>query len=189
MKQTNERLCALAQKGDATALDSLIDNNKSFIGKVANDLFRSMNLAQAGLNLDTDDLKQAGNLGLWKAVPKFDAARGMKFLTYAAPAIRNAMMDMVRDAFTTFEQRMVTEDKDGIYYQRVSLDDVLPTLSPEELETAKEFASAYAEHIKSQVKELAVERAKVGDEYRKVKARHNISNKYVSFKKFAENLK
>ena len=92
MKQTNERLCALAQKGDAAALDSLIDNNKSFIGKVANDLFRSMNLAQAGLNLDTDDLKQAGNLGLWKAVPKFDAARGMKFLTYAAPAIRNAMM-------------------------------------------------------------------------------------------------
>ena len=59
MKQTNERLCALAQKGDATALDSLIENNKSFIGKVANDLFRSMNLAQAGLNLDTDDLKRA----------------------------------------------------------------------------------------------------------------------------------
>lgn len=58
MKQTNERLCALAQKGDATALDSLIDNNKSFIGKVANDLFRSMNLAQAGLNLDTDDLNK-----------------------------------------------------------------------------------------------------------------------------------
>ena len=53
MKQTNERLCALAQKGDATALDGLIENNKSFIGKVANDLFRSMNLAQSGLNLDT----------------------------------------------------------------------------------------------------------------------------------------
>ena len=120
MKQTNERLCALAQKGDATALDSLIDNNKSFIGKVANDLFRSMNLAQSGLNLDTDDLKQAGRLGLWKAVPKFNAARGMKFMTYAAPAIRNAMMDMVRDAFAAFEQRMVTEDKDGICYQRVS---------------------------------------------------------------------
>ena len=70
MKQTNERLCALAQKGDAAALDSLIENNKSFIGKVANDLFRSMNLAQSGLNLDTDDLKQAGNMGLWKAAPK-----------------------------------------------------------------------------------------------------------------------
>ena len=95
MKQTNERLCALAQKGDATALDSLIENNKSFIGKVANDLFRSMNLAQSGLNLDTDDLKQAGNMGLWKAVPKFDAARGMKFLTYAAPAIRNGRVSLI----------------------------------------------------------------------------------------------
>ncbi|HJI06067.1 MAG TPA: sigma-70 family RNA polymerase sigma factor [Faecalibacterium prausnitzii] len=142
MKQTNERLCALAQKGDAAALDSLIDNNKSFIGKVANDLFRSMNLAQAGLNLDTDDLKQAGNLGLWKAVPKFDAARGMKFLTYAAPAIRNAMMDMVRDAFTAFEQRMVTEDKDGICYQRVSLDDVLP--GEEQLRRIEAIADPYA---------------------------------------------
>ena len=58
MKQTNERLCALAQQGDTAALDSLIENNKSSIGKVANDLFRSMNLAQSGLNLDTDDLKQ-----------------------------------------------------------------------------------------------------------------------------------
>ena len=142
MKQTNERLCALAQKGDATALDSLIDNNKSFIGKVANDLFRSMNLAQAGLNLDTDDLKQAGNLGLWKAVPKFDAARGMKFLTYAAPAIRNAMMDMVRDAFAAFEQRMVTEDKDGVCYQRVSLDDVLP--GEEQLRRIEAIADPYA---------------------------------------------
>ena len=96
------------------------------MSKVVNDLFRSMNLTQSGLNLDTDDLKQAGNLGLWKAVPKFDAARGMKFLTYAALCIRNAMMDMVRDAFTAFEQQMVTKDKDGICYQRVLLDDVLP---------------------------------------------------------------
>ena len=142
MKQTNERLCALAQKGDAAALDSLIDNNKSFIGKVANDLFRSMNLAQSGLNLDTDDLKQAGNLGLWKAVPKFDAAQGMKFLTYAAPAIRNAMVDMVRDAFAAFEQRMVTEDKDGICYQRVSLDDVLP--GEEQLRRIEAIADPYA---------------------------------------------
>ena len=142
MKQTNERLCALAQKGDATALDSLIDNNKSFIGKVANDLFRSMNLAQSGLNLDTDDLKQAGNMGLWKAVPKFDAARGMKFLTYAAPAIRNAMMDMVRDAFAAFEQRMLTEDKDGVCYQRVLLDDVLP--GEEQLRCIEAIADPYA---------------------------------------------
>ena len=142
MKQTNERLCTLAQQGDTAALDSLIENNKSFIGKVANNLFRSMNLTQSGLNLDTDDLKQAGRLGLWKAVPKFDAAWGMKFLTYAAPAIRNAMMDMVRDAFAIFEQWVQTEDKDGICYQRVSLDEVLP--GEEQLRRIEAIADPYA---------------------------------------------
>ena len=34
MKQTNERLCVLAQQGDTAALDSLIENNKSFIRMV-----------------------------------------------------------------------------------------------------------------------------------------------------------
>ena len=72
---------------------------------MANDLFRSMNLAEFGLNLDTDDLKQAGNLGLWKAVPKFDTAHGMKFLTYAAPAIRNAMIDYIRSQSVSFEAK------------------------------------------------------------------------------------
>ena len=132
-----------AQNAMLTTLSTLLRTKvKTSIGKVANDLFRSMNLAQADLNLDTDDLKQAGNLGLWKAVPKFDAARGMKFLTYAAPAIRNAMMDMVRDAFTAFEQRMVTEDKDGVCYQRVSLDDVLP--GEEQLRRIEAIADPYA---------------------------------------------
>ena len=129
----------------------LDDIEMYFIGKVTNDLFRSMNLAQAGLNLDTDDLKQAGNLGLWKAVPKFDAARGMKFLTYATPAIRSAMMDMVRDAFAAFEQRMVTKDKDGICYQRVSLDDVLP--GEEQLRRIEAIADPYARQPQSIMEE------------------------------------
>ena len=52
------------------------------------------------------------------------------------------MMDMVRDAFAAFEQRMVTEDKDGICYQRVSLDDVLP--GEEQLQRIEAIADPYA---------------------------------------------
>ena len=48
------------------------------------------------------------------------------FLELPAQLYTGGLLDMVRDAFTAFEQRMVTEDKDGICYQRVSLDDVLP---------------------------------------------------------------
>ncbi|MGN0894153.1 MAG: hypothetical protein ACI4ND_04065 [Succinivibrio sp.] len=60
-----------------------------------------------------------------------------------------------------------------------------PTLSDQELETAKEFAKAYGDHIREQVKLLAVERAKVSDEYHKAKSRHAISKKYSQFKKQA----
>ena len=58
------------------------------------------------------------------AIPLFDAGRGMKFLTYSAPAIRNAMTDCIRAALAQFEQRMV-DKKDGPGFQRVYLDDVL----------------------------------------------------------------
>ena len=62
--------------------------------------------------------------GLLNAIPLFDAGRGMKFLTYAAPALRNAMTDCIRAALGLFEQRMV-DKKDGPGFQRVYLDDVL----------------------------------------------------------------
>jgi len=56
-------------------------------------------------------------------------------------------------------------------------------LSEEELETAKEFATAYSEHIKEQVKVLAVEQAKVSDEFKNVRKKHQVSNKYTKIQK------
>lgn|SRR5574344_1085186 len=57
------------------------------------------------------------------------------------------------------------------------------SLSPEDLATAKEFAKAYADHIKEQVKLLAVEQAKVGQQFKAVKNRHRVSNKYTQIRK------
>lgn len=47
----------------------------------------------------------------------------MKFLTYATPIIRNAMMDCIFAALSQFEQRMA-DKKDGPGFQRVYLDNV-----------------------------------------------------------------
>ena len=79
------------------------------------------------IGIDLDDLMQEGSIGLLNAIPLFDAGRGMKFLTYAAPALRNAMTDCIRAALGLFEQRMV-DKKDGPGFQRVYLDDVLSEL-------------------------------------------------------------
>ena len=83
-----------------------------------------MGLDENDIGIDLDDLVQEGSIGLLNAIPLFDAGRGMKFLTYAAPAVRNAMTDCIRAALAQFEQRMV-DKKDGPGFQRVYLDDVL----------------------------------------------------------------
>lgn len=112
----NERLCALAQAGDAAARERLLENNLGFIRRTAREIYR-----QTGEScLDVDDLVQEGCIGLLSAIDRFDAEHGMKFLTYAALAIRNAMTDCARAALSQFERRL---EFDGL--QRVRLDDVL----------------------------------------------------------------
>ena len=122
---TNERLCALAQKGDARAADLLLEHNSGFIRKTASEIFLKSNLAESDLSIESSDLEQEGSIGLLKAISSYDQRIGVKFLTYAAPFIRNAMTDLVREAFSRYEQRMV-DSKNGLGLQKVRLDEVLP---------------------------------------------------------------
>lgn len=122
---TNERLCTLAQKGDEAARELLVEKNMGFIVQTADIVYRSSSLEGSDLNIDMDDLVQEGSIGLLHAVDGFDPARKLKFLTYAAPFIRNAMTDLVRDAFSRYEQRMV-DSENGMGLQKVRLDEVLP---------------------------------------------------------------
>ena len=122
---TNERLCTLAQKGDEAAREILVEKNMGFIVQTADLIYRSSSLEGSDLNIDVDDLVQEGSIGLLRAVDGFDPARKLKFLTYAAPFIRNAMTDLVRDAFSRYEQRMV-DSENGLGLQKVRLDELLP---------------------------------------------------------------
>lgn len=121
---SNEQFCVFIQKGDAAARDSLLENNLGFIRKTANEIHQSMILTENGFMIDRDDLEQEGSLGLLKAAELFDAEKGMKFLTYAAPAIRNAMIDLIRSEYAQFEQKLTTE-KDGVVFQIIRLNDLL----------------------------------------------------------------
>ena len=122
---TNERLCTLAQKGDEAARELLVEKNMGFIVQTADLIYRSSSLEGSDLNIDVDDLVQEGSIGLLKAISTYDQRIGVKFLTYAAPFIRNAMTDLVRDAFSRYEQRMV-DSENGPGLQKVRLDEVLP---------------------------------------------------------------
>lgn len=39
---------------------------------------------------------QAGSIGLWRAIDSYDLSSGVKFLTYAAPATKRSMSDLIR---------------------------------------------------------------------------------------------
>lgn len=104
---SNEELCASALRGDAGARNELVENNLGFIRKTANELWSSQRELNSALLLDREDLEQEGALGLLRCVDTFDPESGGKFLSYAAPAVRNAMLDSIRERSRTFEAQNI----------------------------------------------------------------------------------
>lgn len=92
----NERLCTLAQAGDADAMNQLVEHNLPFINNTAYSILNLRSDMSRFWGLMPDDLAQEGAMALVKCVERFDPGLGNKFLTYAAPAIRNAMPDVIR---------------------------------------------------------------------------------------------
>lgn len=102
---TNEQLCALARQGDAGAQNFLIENNLRFIKKTAYEVWNAQADLNRALHITHDDLVQEGALGLLGCVERYQPNSGNLFLTYAAPAVRNAMIDYIRSQSVSFESK------------------------------------------------------------------------------------
>jgi len=77
------------EKGDEAARKRLIEKNLRLVISIAK--------KSRGRGLSFEDLIQEGNIGLIKAVRKFDHARGFRFSTYATWWIRQAVQRAVAD--------------------------------------------------------------------------------------------
>jgi RNA polymerase primary sigma factor len=78
-----------ARAGDQRARKELVERNLRLVVSVAK--------RYRGMGLPFEDLIQEGNLGLVRAVEKFDAERGYRFSTYATWWIRQAIGRAVSD--------------------------------------------------------------------------------------------
>ena len=102
---TNEQLCALAKQGDTEAQNLLIENNLRFVKKTAHEVWNTPPELNCSLHIALDDLVQEGALGLLGCIESYNPESGNLFLTYAAPAIRNAMIDYIRSQSVSFEAK------------------------------------------------------------------------------------
>src|SRR5215217_1303301 len=82
-----------AKAGDDRARKKLVEKNLRLVVSVAK--------KYRGYGLPFEDLIQEGNVGLMKAVEKFDADRGFRFATYATWWIRQAVGRAVADKSRT----------------------------------------------------------------------------------------
>ena len=120
----------LAQKikaGDQKALDKLTKANLRFVVSVAKQY------QNQGLTLP--DLINEGNLGLIKAVEKFDYTKGFKFSTYATWWIRQAITRAIADQARTIRipVHMVETTNKVIRVSRQLLQELGHDPSPEEI--------------------------------------------------------
>lgn len=102
---TNEQLCALVKQGDADAQNLLIEKNLRFIKKTSYEVWSAQAELNRSLQISLDDLVQEGSLGLFGCIDSYNPDSGNLFLTYAAPAIRNAMIDYIRSQNVSFEAK------------------------------------------------------------------------------------
>ena len=87
---SDEDLVFRAQSGDGEAVEKLVSRYKSFVS------LRSQAFFLAGA--DRDDVIQEGMIGLYKAILRFDCARGASFKTFAELCINRQILTAVKTA-------------------------------------------------------------------------------------------
>jgi RNA polymerase primary sigma factor len=96
LTREEERVCAeAAKKGDSKSKEKLITSNLRFVVSIA--------VKYQNLGLPLMDLINEGNMGLIRAVDKFDVNRGFKFISYARWWIRHFILKAIFEQSTSIK--------------------------------------------------------------------------------------
>ena len=87
-REKEKELLIKAKNGDLKAQNEILTSNLRFVFNIAS--------RYKGNGAAISDLISEGNLGLVKAIQKFDASKDVKFISYAVWWIRNAMQEFIK---------------------------------------------------------------------------------------------
>lgn len=112
----------LAEKikiGDAMALEKLTKANLKFVVSLAHQ-YRNR-------GLEEDDLISEGNIGMMYAAQRFDGKKGVRFVVFAAPYIRKAMEEAIKEQSTLYKLPKNEKNKyEKIRSRALSIDQPVP---------------------------------------------------------------
>lgn len=112
----------LAEKikiGDAMALEKLTKANLKFVVSLAHQ-YRNRGLGE-------DDLISEGNIGMMYAAQRFDGKKGARFVVFAAPYIRKAMEEAIKEQSTLYKLPKNEKNKyEKIRSRALSIDQPVP---------------------------------------------------------------
>lgn len=112
----------LAEKikiGDAMALEKLTKANLKFVVTLAHQ-YRNRGLRE-------DDLISEGNIGMMYAAQRFDGKKGVRFVVFAAPYIRKAMEEAIKEQSTLYKLPKNEKNKyEKIRSRALSIDQPVP---------------------------------------------------------------
>ncbi len=92
-REEEVELAARIKKGEKRAKEKLIESNLRLVVKIAHNF--------KGLGLPLQDLISEGNIGMIRAVEKFDPAKGAKFSSYASWWIKQGMRRAINNQAKT----------------------------------------------------------------------------------------
>ncbi|MBE5814985.1 MAG: hypothetical protein E7320_07270 [Clostridiales bacterium] len=89
--------------------------------KTAYEIWSTQKELNEAFHIDMDDLIQEGTWSLFGCIDRFEPAKEFQFITYAAIAVRNAMLDYIRSQAATFEARYLNSFLRFQPYERTKL--------------------------------------------------------------------
>ncbi len=112
-KAKEKRLLKLSRKGNLKAKNELLEANLKFVFDVAKHY--------TGRGLSISELISEGNMGLLRAIEKFDEEKDVKFISYAVWWIRQGMLEAIkRKRIITMVEIDPTESNDSIFERKIA---------------------------------------------------------------------